>query len=314
MSIAPNNRRTDVDQATDPGKFHDEFPADSLRHLGALLKTQWKRYRKRLRRCQKNFSEAAVHESRVDTRRLLSTVELLGAFIRDGRIKKARHALKRHLDSFDDLRDTQVQLLYVGKMLRVGQAARLFHAYLSKREDRYTAATRKRIKRIKTRRLGQVIVSCKAELRRERKRRTSRQAHTILLRAVNRAFARVVQLRTRIDPGSTATIHRTRIAFKKFRYMVEALAPLLPGATKERLAAMRYYQTMMGDIQDLEVLLATLGKFFHEQEIKPESARHLRDELLRRRQWLARRYLDAADTVHEFRPVPAAEIKPAGRM
>jgi CHAD domain-containing protein len=222
--------------------------------------------------------------------------------------------LKRHLDSFDDLRDTQVQLLYVRKLLWIGQAVRLFHAYLSKREDRYTAATRKRIKRIKTKRLGQLIAGCKRELRRERKRCHPRQAQTILLRAVNRAYARVVQLKARIDPGNTATIHRTRIAFKKFRYMVEALEPLLPGVTEKRLAEMRHYQTMMGDIQDLEVLLKTLGTFFKKHKVKAESARHFRDELLRRRHWLTRRYLAAADTLREFRPRPVPKIKSTGTI
>lgn len=154
MRTVPNDRSAPVEQMAHQKIFRGKFPADSLQHLGALLKTQWKRYRKRLRRCQENFSEEAVHESRVETRRLLSTVELLGAFVRKGRIRKAHRALKRHLDSFDDLRDTQVQLLYVRKMLWIGQAVRLFHAYLSKREDRYTSATRKRIKRIKTKRLG----------------------------------------------------------------------------------------------------------------------------------------------------------------
>jgi len=313
MRTVPDDRSAEVEQATHLRTFRGEFPADSLQHLGTLLKTQWKRYRKRLKRCQENFCEEAVHESRVETRRLLSTVELLGAFIRDGRIRKARRALKRHLNTFDDLRDTQVQLLYIGKMLRMGQVARQFHAFLSKREDHYTSVMRKRIKRIKTRRLKEAIASCKTELRHERKHRTARQAHAILLRAVSRAYARVVRSKTRIGPGDTATIHRTRIAFKRFRYMVEALAPLLPGVTEKQLAGMRHYQTMMGDIQDLEVLLATLDKFFQKQAVKADLARHFRDELLRRRQWLTRRFMDEADTLREFRPPPVAGNKPIGR-
>ena len=303
--------RTNAKDALYRKPADSEFPADSLKHLTVSLRTQWKRYRKRLKRCQENFSEEAVHESRVETRRLLATVELLGAFIRDERIKKAQRALKRHLDTFDDLRDTQVQLRYVSKMLRAYPAARLFHAYLLKWGDRYTTETRKRIKRIKTKRLGQIIASCKEEMRQERKRRTSKQALTNLMRAVNRAFARVVQLKARIDPDNTATIHRMRIAFKKFRYMVEALLTLLPGVTEKRLAAMHHYQTMMGDIQDIEVLIVTLGKFFKKKVVRTESDRYFRDELLRRCQWLVQRYMHTADMLHEFDPLPVPEIKPA---
>ena len=89
--------------------------ADVLKHLGHSLNTQWRRYRKRLKHCRERFSEAAVHDVRVEARRLLSTIELLGAFIPERDIKKVRRALKRHLDTFDRLRDTQVQLGYVGE-------------------------------------------------------------------------------------------------------------------------------------------------------------------------------------------------------
>jgi CHAD domain-containing protein len=120
-----------------------------------------------------------------------------------------------------------------------------------------------------------------------------------------------VQLKARIDPANTDTIHRTRIAFKRFRYMVEALATLLPGVTDRRLAAMHHYQTMMGDIQDIEVLLATLGNFLRRKEVKAESASHFRDELLRRRQWLIQRYMNTAAKLRDFGPLPVPEIKPA---
>jgi hypothetical protein len=46
---------------------------DPLELLTGALQAQWKRYRKKLKRCQQKFSEKAVHDSRVETRRLLAT-------------------------------------------------------------------------------------------------------------------------------------------------------------------------------------------------------------------------------------------------
>ena len=68
---------------------------DVLKHLGQSLASQGKRYRKRLKRCQEHFSEEAVHQSRVETRRLLATVELLAAFLPERKIAKVRAALGR---------------------------------------------------------------------------------------------------------------------------------------------------------------------------------------------------------------------------
>jgi len=59
---------------------------------------------------------------------------------------------------------------------------------------------------------------------------------------------------------------------------------------------------MMGDIQDTEVLLRALDKYLWKK--KSDFPRGFREELVRRRQWLIRVYLDAADQLLEFWPLP----------
>ena len=278
--------------------------ADVLKHLGDSLNTQWRRYRKRLKRCQERFSEDAVHDVRVETRRLLSTIELLGAFIPERDIKKVRRALKRHLDTFDQLRDTQVQLGYVGRMAGTFPDAHAFYDWLRNRKARFTRTTRKAVKHIKTKRLGRCLAAFEKEIRLQRKRIPREQAFAIVQRAINQAFARVAQLCRHVRADDTKTIHRTRIAFKRFRYMVEALSPLLPAVTEDHRRAMRGYQCMMGDIQDMEVLLAALDKFVQKEGVNAASARRLKKELVRWRQMLIQIYLNAAGRLRRFWPPP----------
>ncbi|MGA3162578.1 MAG: CHAD domain-containing protein [Verrucomicrobiota bacterium] len=278
--------------------------ADVLKHLGDSLNTQWRCYRKRLKRCQERFSEDAVHDVRVETRRLLSTTELLGAFIPEHDIKKVRRALKRHLDTFDQLRDTQVQLGYVGRMAGAFPDAHAFYDWLRNRKTRFTRTTRKAVKHIKTKRLGRCLAAFEKEIRRQRKRITRERAFAIVRRAINQAFARVAQLCRHVRADDTKTIHRTRIAFKHFRYMVEALSPLLPAVTEDHRRAMRGYQYMMGDIQDMDVLLAALDKFVQKEGVNAVSARRLKKELVRWRQMLIQIYLNAAGRLRRFWPPP----------
>jgi CHAD domain-containing protein len=278
--------------------------ADVLEHLGDSLNTRWRRYRKRLKRCQERFSRDAVHDVRVETRRLLSTIELLGAFIPERDVKKVRRALKRHLDTFDQLRDTQVQLGYVGRMAGTFPDAHAFYDWLRKREARFTRTTRKAVKRIKTKRLGRCLAAVENEIRLQRKRIGREQAFAIVRRAINQSFARVAQLCRRVRADDTKTIHRTRIAFKHFRYMVEALVPLLPAVTEDHRRALRAYQCMMGDIQDMEVLLAALDKFVQKEEVNAASARRLKKELVRWRRLLIQIYLNAAGRLRRFWPPP----------
>ncbi len=80
----------------------------------------------------------------------------------------------------------------------------------------------------------------------------------------------------------------------------------MPTANDAVLEEMHHYQTMMGDIQDAEVLLSALDKFLARKEIKPGPARQLREEVVRRREWLIRVYLDAADQLKDFWPLEKA--------
>ncbi len=282
-----------------------------LTHLAATLERQWQRFRKKLKRCQEEFSEAAVHDTRVETRRLLSLTKLLGPFLPAGRLRKVERALKHHLDTFDDLRDAHVQLLAVEKFRRTFPGARSFYNHLLKREDRLARKARKDIKGIRTRRLGKLIAACGEEIARQGKQPAARKANGRLLGAVDGAFARVRDLRARIDPEDVATIHRTRVAFKKFRYMIEILADHLAGTDGKLLATLHRYQTRMGVIQDVEVLAGSFDKYAEKKKLDAEDVGRFRAELLRRRQRLVGAYLKAADQVFEFWPLPGSGGRPS---
>ncbi len=286
---------------------------DVLKHLAESLALRWKRYRKRLKRCQQRFSEDAVHDSRVETRRLLATIELLRAFIPEDEVKKVRRALKDHLDTFDELRDTQVQLVYVDSLLQRFSAAPAFRDWLRRREKRFTRETRKNIRRIKTRQLGRRIARFQKELRRQHKATPSSRAFAIALAEMHRAFDLVAERCRHVRAADTRTIHRTRIAFKRFRYMVEALAPVLPVLSEHHRRALQGYQSMMGDIQDAEVLRAALVKFIRSEHVEPGAARQLRHELTRRLRSLIQVYMNAAAKLRQFWPVPGLTPHPASR-
>lgn len=292
-------------------------------HLLAALKQQWKAYRRELKRCQKRFSESAVHQSRVETRRLLSLAELLGTFLPAGRVERIRVCLKRHLDTLDDLRDTHVQLLLARKLRDSFPEAKAFERHLRKREKRFGRQTRKNVKRIKTRRLGKLIAASRQALldrfalpASSAPRPYSRALpphvappRAVLLRTVDSAFARVADLKGRIDPDRTKTIHVTRVAFKKFRYMVESLSGFLLATNPRQLADLRRYQTLMGDVQDIEVLLRAYEKFSGKKRNRSGLDDRFRDALRHRRQQLIARYFLGAERLSSFWPITRPGVR-----
>lgn len=277
--------------------------------LADLLARHFRRYRRRLKACQGEFSEKAVHDLRVSIRRLLSTVDLLGNFLSARRVKKARCALKDQLDAFDELRDIHVQLLRLAALPQTEHAVSSFRAFLFKREREEIGKARSSVKHLRSGRIAELIDEFEDELRRRRKSRIARKDFVGLLRQTNQAFDRVAELRAQIDPADTATIHRTRVAFKKFRYTVEALAPLLPEIAPPRLRAMRAYQNLMGSIQDATVLWRSARKFARKNLDAAASAPFQR-ELESQCRRLVRRYLKAADKLAEFGPLRVATRTP----
>lgn len=105
---------------------------------------------RKLKTCKREFSEEAVHDLRVATRRLLAVLDLLRALDPNPRIQKIRRALKNQLDEFDDLRDVQVMLVDASEAVSNFPELKPFEKTLQEREKRLLRKARKQIKQSKS--------------------------------------------------------------------------------------------------------------------------------------------------------------------
>ena len=282
--------------------MNGEFPAELARHLTDGLKKLRRRYRKRLVRCQGKFSEASVHDLRIETRRMLAMLDLLRALHFPDSLRKTRRTFKQRLDAFDELRDTQVQLLLLKPLWRDFPEAREFDLVLRRREKRLIGELGREIKRMKHVRLEHRLKALEKQLRKSTGAKAPQIASALAAAALCEAFNHAVTLRQRIRRSHTETIHRLRVSFKRFRYMSELLQPLFPRLTSKRLRAMQDFQGLMGDIQDIEVLIAAVKQAVQLVLLPAHEARDLLKELSRRRVALVEKFMIAADRLLEFQP------------
>lgn len=289
--------------------------AEPARDFRALLHDslheRWQAFRTELKRCQKKPSEAAVHDLRVATRRLISTLDLLASIYPEANLRKARRRLKKQLDMFGPLRDVQVQLLSVDKMLPSFPELQGFYEHLVKRERRLVRRLGAEVNRVKTGKVKKAIDVAAKEVDGLFDTPTkTREKLTTAIHAVDTAFNKVVERKLAVTPSDSATIHRMRVAFKKFRYLVESLAPMLDRITSKHLKAMNAFQGCMGDIQDAEVLVIHAAAYARKRG--PESEASLTralEELSRRRTALIETFLASADTLFTFwTPVPVPHL------
>jgi CHAD domain-containing protein len=230
---------------------------------------RWRTYRAELKRCRAEFSNEAVHDIRIATRRLLSLIKLLNSISPRPRLRKLNRAFKDQLDEFDDLRDTQVMLAEISETLQELPQLQPIQEHLQTVEMDLLKRLRKRIKKFD---LDEIS-------KRMKKTRESIEANhqddllPQILQAVDDAYLLARQRYQRIDPAQPATIHRVRIAFKSFRYMVETVHPLLEDFPTENLKQMNDYQSAMGEIQDMEIIMQTLADFPSDASFDPEPVR-----------------------------------------
>jgi CHAD domain-containing protein len=69
-------------------------------------------------------------------------------------------------------------------------------------------------------------------------------------------------------PECVKELHAMRIAAKRLRYIMQALAPLYPDELAEPIQAARLCQTRLGDIHDCDVWIDTLPRFLEEEEAR----------------------------------------------
>lgn len=229
------------------------FPVNQF--LLDALDQRWKNYRAELKRCRAEFSNEAVHDLRVASRRMLAFVRLANSISPRPRLQKLNRAFKDQLDEFDDLRDVQVILAEISETIQELPQLQEFQVHLQNVEKGLLKKLRKKLRVIDLFDVSKRIRRMRESLKSER----NGDFVLLALQAVDDAFSITRQRRNWVNPAQATSIHRVRVAFKTFRYMVEIVHPVLPGFPMENLKCMHDYQSLMGEIQDVEVIMQALA-------------------------------------------------------
>lgn len=233
----------------------------SLDALLSVFDQRVERFWQELARCQQGFSEESVHDLRVSIRRLLALLDLLDSVPNLVRVGKLRRRLKAQLTSLGALRDTQVMQLAAQSLPAplVGQQA--FTSYLMGLEQQWREEARQTLNCFPA---GKVFRRLNMARKALQQPETNVDWYAALLVAVDNVFAEGLARHQQVQKSQPDTIHRVRIAFKYFRYSVEVVDQIQPVCSPAYFRALRHYQTLLGNIQDADTLLTTLGIFARE--------------------------------------------------
>ena len=234
------------------------------------LDERWKNYRAELKRCRAEFSNEAVHDLRSAARRMRAFIRLLNSVFPRPRLQKLQRAFKDQLDEFDDLRDTQVILAEISETLQELPQLEHFQEHLQGVEKMLLKKLRKRLRVIDLFEVSKRVRRMRESLKTE----SDPESVARIFQAVDEAFLITRQRLTWINPAQSTSIHRVRLAFKTLRYLIEIVHPLLPAFPVQNLKQMHDYQSLMGEIQDVEVIMQALADApVHAASFDPEPVR-----------------------------------------
>lgn len=244
------------------GRGFGAVPVDSVRVVSDVLDQRLGVFLLRLRQARTKATEPAVHDLRVSMRRLIAVLDLAKEIAPDAGIPSLRKKLRRSLKSFNAMRDCHISLLAMTAMRRRVPAVRSYVVHLRARERVLLRECRVSLESIDPRAVERSVATVQGFLFGAAADPAVASAMPAVLKgAMGRTYVRAVRALRNVSAADASTIHRLRVAFKKLRYTVEALAPLGGGMNPATKKWMGEYQTLMGDVQDCEVMIAGARRF-----------------------------------------------------
>ena len=277
-------------------------PEEFATALARRIRDLRRRYGKRLERCQRKFSPPAVHELRIATRQMLALADLLESLTPGKSGHKIRRTFKRRLDAFDALRDTQVQRCLLAGFTDEFSIVRELDRWLKRRERNLIKPLRRDVKALRLDRIERWLKRAERNL----KRMEAKENRGLLLKvpcALKTSFQLVTRLRRGARADRISAIHRLRIGFKHHRYLCELLQPIWPPLAGMNLKAMHRFQTLMGGIQDCEVMLAGIRDAVEGAAVEARAVITLRNAVLLRRARCIKSFLEKMERLWEFQPL-----------
>jgi phosphohistidine phosphatase len=219
-------------------------------------------------------------------------MELIEQFNPDNAVRRARITLKDQLSELSDLRDAHVEMVAIRGYLKQLPEIKQFHNGLRERERRYLSAVRKMPSASNVKFIENAVNRAKVRLGARRATINTSGASKIINDLLDRSFDNVTKKLEYASTADYSTIHSVRLAFKPFRYLLEMLQPLIP-VERKQLGTAHSLARMMGQIQDLEVLMKDLVEFKWKKKNAQQAVDEIWFDLERRKTEAAQRFLRA---------------------
>jgi phosphohistidine phosphatase len=239
----------------------DNASPGPVRLLRDSLQQRFLLFEERRERLLAEYSAENLHDFRTSTRRLLAAIVLLGLPPRARRLQRCRREMRRVFRRTGPLRDAEVEGGLAGEHAPASPLVAEFSATLALKAEGLRPAVLAEVREMDWGRARWQLERACRRLNRHGMAVGPSLLFQAAARSLDEARSGVLESLRAADPRRSETLHRLRIAVKKLRYLMEALAPLAPQEFDAVLSQAVRLQGLLGTIHDEDVLLADMRQF-----------------------------------------------------
>lgn len=216
--------------------------------------------------CSNHYTEPGIHDLRVSIRRMMSLLFLLENFTDVPYIRDLQKSLGKILKSLNPVRDTQVEVAMMKNLIFKFPVFYTFYIHLLNQEIVQAKKAAKIIAEADREGIEGLVFFLNMYL----KQRINDLGLDIskIIDIRKSAFNNLVLKYSQAAKDDVDSIHKVRLALKKYRYLEEALKPVIK-LPKERLRQMKSLQDHLGEIQDYTVIINRISSFIFSQSVIP---------------------------------------------
>ena len=213
---------------------------------------------KRYAKAKEDISSKNLHDLRVAIRRLLTLLKIIKIFEKAD-VKKFIKLLKNIMDPLGDYRDSLLHLTFLeNSEIKTEPALEEYHQQLLKKINKQEKIVRRVLKDFDIASFQNKLYS-QIPLKLSRKTlKNSARWDKYIRKIIQKILESKEKVFQKMDLDE---FHKTRIRFKKIRYLLEICTDWSFEIPKENLEIISRIQTTMGDIHDIDLLAEDMLKF-----------------------------------------------------
>jgi CHAD domain-containing protein len=230
--------------------------------LVRVFDRSWGAWRRGVEACRRKPTRRGVHQLRIDCRRLEALLEVLDhtTGVPAKGLRRLGDVAAEALDALSKLRDDQVHRRRVADAGN-GRGVEALVEDIRRREARHKKRARKALGAIDLARADAVADKVRHDVVRRQGTPTPHDRTVLLLAAVEGAASTVRSRLALVDAARPRTLHRLRLAIKRFRYVAEIAEEVGPEVRVAARPTLQSLQRQLGAVHDADVLADRIARF-----------------------------------------------------